>query len=306
MYDGNRGGEGLEFGRALVSVPIDRRAGELPRPDNAFQQFFADPADYVMLLNLTPMDQATAYADMRAAIEQHQDSAIFVFVHGYRVTFDDALLRTAQLAYDLGAPGAPVSFSWPANGRALDYNADEVDAEWAVAHMKDFLRDVKEDLGAKKVRIIAHSMGNRVLVGALERLRLEDVTLPIADHVVLTAPDIDAEVFSRDIFPVIRGTTDRMALYVSANDIALRASKLLAGGYPRLGDPSDGIVVLEGLETIDTSAVDDPSQWGHASFEALEVLTDLFMLLRNGLEPAARRLDDVVDSTGRVYWRLRR
>ena len=41
-----------------------------------------------------------------------QDQAL-VFVHGYNNRFDDALYRTAQIAYDLKYDGAPFLYSWP-------------------------------------------------------------------------------------------------------------------------------------------------------------------------------------------------
>jgi esterase/lipase superfamily enzyme len=37
----------------------------------------------------------------------------FVFVHGFNVSFENALRRTAQIAYDLNFDGAPFLFSWP-------------------------------------------------------------------------------------------------------------------------------------------------------------------------------------------------
>ena len=34
----------------------------------------------------------------------------FVFIHGFNVAFEDAVMRTAQIAYDLGFDGAPILY----------------------------------------------------------------------------------------------------------------------------------------------------------------------------------------------------
>src|SRR6266436_2600224 len=57
------------------------------------------------------------------------------------------------------------------------------------------------NIAAATIHLIAHSMGNRVLVAALHDIALQSqasdaaVRLPLFHHVVLTAPDIDADTF---------------------------------------------------------------------------------------------------------------
>ena len=45
---------------------------------------------------------------------------VFVFVHGFNVSFENALRRTAQIAYDLNFDGAPFLFSWPSGDGMLE------------------------------------------------------------------------------------------------------------------------------------------------------------------------------------------
>ena len=47
-----------------------------------------------------------------------------VFVHGYDTSFDNALYRTAQIAYDLRFDGAPFLYSWPSGGAVVSYPYD--------------------------------------------------------------------------------------------------------------------------------------------------------------------------------------
>ncbi len=37
-------------------------------------------------------------------------------MHGYNTSFDNALYRTAQIAYDLDFDGATFLYSWPSGG----------------------------------------------------------------------------------------------------------------------------------------------------------------------------------------------
>ena len=57
--------------------------------------------------------------------KNYKDHAL-VFVHGFNTTFDNALFRTAQIAYDLKFDGAPFVYSWPSQGQVgfQDYSYD--------------------------------------------------------------------------------------------------------------------------------------------------------------------------------------
>ena len=95
----------------------------------------------------------------------------------------------------------------------------------------------------------------------------------------------------------------RVTLYASSNDLALKASKEVHG-YARAGDSGDGLVVMRGLETIDASGVDE-SVLAHSYFvESGPVVEDILKLLRDGL-PAHQRPGLVPQDTavGR-FWRF--
>src|SRR5690606_3614266 len=96
-----------------------------------------------------------------------------IFIHGYNVTFRDAARRTAQIAYDLKFSGAPVMFSWPAQGDVEDYTIDENSAAWAESQVTQFLEATALASGARRMHIIAHSMGNRIVTKALERMVIQ-------------------------------------------------------------------------------------------------------------------------------------
>lgn len=203
----------------------------------------------------------------------------------------EAAKRTGQIAYDLNFHGPAILFSWPSDARIAAYPSDLNNADCAVPHLAAVLEMLIETTGATTLHLIAHSMGNRVLVNALAWLapRLAARPLSVFSEIFLTAPDIDAEVF-RDLAARIAGVGRRMTLYASQNDQALALSRDL-NGHPRAGDTRYGVVIVDGVETVDVSAVDS-SLVGHACYGSNgTVLADLFEAIR-GLQPMSRRVSE--------------
>lgn len=280
-FYGNGRGE-LAFGTCEVSIPARHETGELERPSIFRLELAENPLKHVVLLEVNPQTPDEFFEGCRKRVAQSARGEALVFVHGYNVTFEDAARRTAQLAYDLDVDGPAVFFSWPSQGGLLRYAVDETNVAWAVPDLKQFLLDVARKSGARSVHLIAHSMGNRALASALCNLSYEaHGGSKVFREVVLTAPDIDAEVFRREIAPAIVKTAERVTLYASGSDEALAVSKKLHG-YPRAGDAGDSVVVVPGIDTIDVSAVEE-GLLGHSYYgDNRAVLADLALLLHEG------------------------
>jgi esterase/lipase superfamily enzyme len=279
--------------------------GELESPSIWRLELREDPAKHVVLLNTTISAKEKFFADMAARVRQSPRSNAFLFVHGYNVAFEDAARRTAQITYDLGFEGAPVFYSWPSQGTTSAYTVDEQNIEWAQANLRSFLEDFFARSGAQNVYLIAHSMGNRALTRAVSSLLTDKPALRNRlREVILTAPDIDADVFKRDIAPALAATGRPVTLYASSEDLALVASKKVHG-YPRAGDSGQGLVVVPGIETIDATHV-DTSLLGHSYFaEARSVLSDMFYLIRNGQRADQRFGLRPVDAQVGRYWEFK-
>ena len=133
-----------------------------------------------------------------------------IFIHGYNVSFEDAARRTGQMAYDLGFDGAPVFYSWPSQGDVARYTVDENNIEWSTPHLQAFLTDFLQKTEAAKVYLIGHSMGNRGLARAVAGLIDSQPELAGASaEIILTAPDIDADVFQQEIAPRLTAARTR-------------------------------------------------------------------------------------------------
>lgn len=296
----------LSYGTCDVSIPRDHRMGELESPSIWKLEFREDPEKHVVVLEVAVEPKDRFFSDLAEKVRRSPANSAFLFVHGYNVTFEDAARRTAQISYDLGFEGAPVFYSWPSQGAVGAYTVDEQNIEWAQANLKNFLKDFFSRSDAQSVYLIAHSMGNRALAGAAAAFLAENPDLrPRLKEIILTAPDIDAGVFKRDIAPALTASACPVTLYASSEDLALVASKKVHG-YPRAGDSGEGLVVVPGIETIDATGI-DTSLLGHAYFaETRAVLSDIFSLIRNG-QRADQRFGLVrVNAEAGRYWAFKK
>jgi esterase/lipase superfamily enzyme len=299
-YEAERGE--LSLGVLEVSIPLDHRLGTLEAPSIWRLEFRSTPGRHVMLRAIEPLDQATFFDVLRERVLGSPEKNAFVFIHGYNVSFRDAARRTGQIAYDLKFAGAPILYSWPARGSFEQYPRDGNNAEWTEPDLERFLLDVAEWSGAEALHVIAHSMGNRALVGALARIapKIAAEDGPLVDEVLLTAPDIDADVF-KNLVAEMKKATERITLYASRNDNALKVSKVF-NGLPRAGDATGGVVIVNGIDTIDASAV-DTSLIGHSYFgDNRSVLSDMFTLLESRNPPSKRFGLQPARFDGKQYW----
>lgn len=130
----------VSFGVAQVSIPDDHKMGKLEKPTFWKLQFRADPAKHVVLLDVEVFDEDAFAGRARKALAAAGRNEALVFVHGYNVDFDDALIRAAQVAYDLHFNGLTLAYSWPSEGDVKKYTIDEANIIWTRPHFKEFLR----------------------------------------------------------------------------------------------------------------------------------------------------------------------
>jgi esterase/lipase superfamily enzyme len=132
-------------------------------------------------------------------------------------------------------------------------------------------------------------MGSRGLTSALRELQRElRSEQALFNQIILAAPDIDAEIFRRDLAPALITSAARVTLYASSNDQALVASRQVHG-HARAGDSGAGLTVLPGIETIDVSTL-DTSLLGHSYYGSSNpILLDIRQLIEFALPAAQRR-----------------
>lgn len=301
-FGGGRGD--MQYGVAKVSIPKDHEVGGLESPSIWRFEFTEDPEKHVVLLSLQTAAMQPFFADLSARVRNSTRKSAFLFVHGYNVTFEDAARRTGQISYDLAFDGAPVFYSWPSQGKEVAYTVDEDNVRWAEANLKKFLADFASKSDAQEIFLIAHSMGNRALLGAYVSLMRENPQLKARfKEIILAAPDVDADVFKRDIAPAMVAAASPITLYASSGDIPLKASKKVHANH-RLGDAGSDLVILPGIESIDASNV-ETSFLGHSYFaDEASIISDMLSLFTEGLRADQRDgLTERTTENGK-YWEI--
>jgi esterase/lipase superfamily enzyme len=314
-FGSERGGK-LEIGMARVTIPkIARAAGTIARPRQVTLLHVSlysekeDPAKHftVGMLSPLPRDEFVRESDAQLAKAVRYKDQVFIFVHGFNTSFDDALYRTAQLAYDMEFDGVPYLFSWPSMASATEYLYDRDSADGSQKYFIEFLDLVAKKTKAKRVHIIAHSMGTRPLIAAIANAARQKNSSKI-DQLILAAPDIDSAIFrqiAENMKRASRGTT----LFASKNDRALQVSKKLAGNAPRAGDVLyEGPLTVPGIYSIDVSEASTQAllSFNHSDYaERSHLLVDMGLIMKDGVNPPDLRFPiykKLEGPTG-AYWR---
>ncbi len=296
----------LHLGVSEVSLPKNRKPGELPAP-SIFKLEFSENADrHVTIQRIDRMSPDEFFSGIDGVLHRDDSESALVFIHGYNVAFDDAMRRTAQISADVKFEGASILYSWPSQGQTLSYATDESNVAWSITHLETFLLDLRQRTGVKKVHLVAHSMGNRALVGALERLALRfPDKQPMFGQVVMAAPDVDTDEFVKRYVSSVSNCATRATLYASSGDRALLASMKLHG-YRRLGLTSSPQPTFAGIDVVDVSPI-DTSILGHSYYGSHPLmLQELRELIYSGTGPVDRQwLVTAQGSHSPPLWRFR-
>jgi esterase/lipase superfamily enzyme len=151
------------------------------------------------------------------------------------------------------------------------------------------LRLLRDDYKIEKINVLAHSMGNLIVLDALANEERTQNPLRISE-LILAAPDVDSDYF-RQTAPIVRKITSGMTLYCSAYDKAMITSRGIAKAA-RAGDvPAGGPIVMPGIETIDVSALGNEFLGiNHDVFASTRsVMNDIKGILNSGLRPPDSR-----------------
>lgn len=276
----------VTHGRCRVFVPEDRAVGSLGR--GLFGRIFKGD-NRVKLQGIDILAERQFWSSLanEVAALSASDQQGLIFLHGYNTKFEDAARRTAQLKVDLAHKGPAGFFSWPSLGYGAGYAGDEAAIEGSESAIRDFLVDFAKRSGASAVHIIAHSMGNRGLLRAMDAIANAAASAaPVRfGQVFLAAPDVDAQLF-RNLAAAYGRLSIRATLYVTNNDEAIGLSRRLHR-FARVG-LTPPVAVVPGIDTIDASHV-NLGLLGHSyAAEMRPVLSDIHRLIQGDTAPDQR------------------
>ncbi|MGA9848223.1 MAG: alpha/beta hydrolase, partial [Roseiarcus sp.] len=287
MFGGARG-RGLDFADVVVSVPPDsaRKAGEVQWPSSPP----GDPERDFVTLRADRLDLAEAKANFNARVSHTPGRKVLIFVHGYNTRFEEAVYKFAQIVHDAHVDVAPVLFTWPSGGSLVDYVYDRDSAMYSRDAFESVLQALVDDKNVGSISILAHSMGNYLAVEALRQMAIRDRGLPSKIHdVMLASPDIDVDVFRRQIAQIdVKPRTTQFTLFVSRDDKALGISSFLARDSTRLGaldpttEPYSSMLEKAQVNVIDLTGVASNDSANHSKFATSEVVAAIGDRLAQG------------------------
>ncbi|MGZ3788082.1 MAG: alpha/beta hydrolase [Bacteriovorax sp.] len=276
----------FRLGVCRVNVPRNHSTGDLSFTKDQRESSH----DYFKLLGQKELSLTTFIELLKKA-----KRSPLLFVHGFNVKHEQAVLRASQIAYDLKYQGPVILFSWPAgSGDSFfddklikkTYELNYKNAQGSVATFKLFVSKLIENKITPN--IIVHSMGHQVVLPALFELgkekpeMAEKSEMPLGE-IILNAPDFESDLFIKNI-EIIKNVSRRVTLYCSYKDKAMFASETV-NSTKRLGACS----YMEGIDTINVSLLDNTTfGLGHGYYASRPILTDVFQVLL-GIE-ADRRL----------------
>ena len=310
-FSGERADD-ITYGAASVQIPDSHRIGkiELPFKLSLFSltlyEEFLDPQRHFIIKSVDNL----SIQDWTRLISSSGKKSSLVFVHGFNTNYRDAVYRAGQIFWDLQYQGIPVLFSWPSRGTVPDYIYDRDSALDARDAFIQVLRGLRA-AGASRIDILAHSMGNLVVLDSLASHRHDDNPLGIAE-ILMAAPDVAQDSYRR-IAAKVRAAVSGMTLYASSVDRALAASKLIAGNIARAGDvPEGGPVLVDGIDAIDVTAIgEELFDLGHSPYATkVSILNDIAILINDGKRPPSIRLPVEISGmpSGQLlpsWWRLK-
>jgi len=287
IFGGQRG-RGYGFADIAVSIPPDsaRTAGEVQWPRTPP----GDPAHDFVTLRADRLSLAEAKARFDARVARTPGHKVLVFVHGYNTRFGEAVYRLAQIVHDSGVDVAPVLFTWPSGGNLTDYVYDRDSAMYSRDALEVLLTALTKNPKVGSISILAHSMGNYLTVETLRQMSIRDHGLPakIRD-VMLAAPDIDVDVFRRQIAEIDASKhSTQFILFVSRDDKALSISSFLARDSTRLGaldptqEPYSSMLEKAQVHVVDLTGMASQDSINHSKFASSEVVSAIGARLAAG------------------------
>lgn len=295
----------LTYGICYVSIPSKHEIGEIERPWMNLK-ILEKESKHITFKNLDIEDKDKFIAKFNNDLNSSTDKSTLIFIHGFNISFVNAAMRTAQISYDLKFKGIRSFYSWPSSGKSNAYMRDEEVIKLSESKLKEYLQEIFLSSQAENIYLIGHSMGTRALSQVVGELIQESpVFKRKLREIILTAPDINAEIFKNIIVPKFLAHQKTITLYASTDDKALKASNKIHG-FSRAGESGNNIVITKGVETIDATGM-DTGFLKHSYFgESENVLQDIHNLIVKD-KRADKRIDLLkVKSKVGDYWSFKK
>ncbi len=307
-----------DFELRLVSIDEFTRMPPTPTPYELIDGKVFEDREIVAARDAAAT-RMKAEVKRRLALTPRKD--VYLYVHGYNNTFEDAAFALAELWHFFGREGLPIVYTWPAGHSGIfGYTYDRESSEFTVFHLKQVIRWLSEQPEIENIHLIAHSRGTDVATAAFRELVIwargaglnprEQFKIK---NFVIAASDLDVQVVSQRIAAeYLALAVDQATLYTSPDDKAIGIAEVLfASPRGRVGPLSIDELNEEEIARMKANAgrvsvvnfEGESTGYGHNYFRTNPaVSSDLVLMIRYGLKPGetGRPLENI----GLNFWRL--
>ncbi len=324
-------GYALRVGSARIELGLDdsvtweeaRRVSLLKNRSIEYPLRVADIEEFgplaTTLLPLFPDSELPAEPGRRLAeavnakLAASRTRDIFIYVHGYKVEFENPLLVASELWHFLGYDGAFIAYSWPSTPKRLAYVSDLEDALLSARNLRKLIAFLAENTEAERIHVLGYSAGTRLVARMLADFGMYTYLIDPAKvrdglrigRVILVGSDVDRDIFGGYLLDGALRVPETVIVYQSEGDRALSMSRLVfgrnrVGQFFAADDPTRErfLAANPTLQLINvTEAPGALSGNGHSYFRNSPwVSSDVLMALLYGGEPAERGLVQKEDS----------
>lgn len=261
-----------------------------------------EPVNPAVLSHNEVQEHDDFIGDLQSAIESADDDSILIYIHGFNVSFEQAAIRSAQIAYDIGFSGTSVFYSWPAQSSSPAYIADIESARNSQRYFHGFMNDIISQTSSSKIYVVAQGLGARLSSRAMKdvfdvdpafRSRLEEI--------ILIAPDIESQEFDSVLAPALGSVDSPVTVYVQAQDPALASTDTFRSAA-LVGENAKVVANEQLVETINVKSADTGLS-AHAGYrDTNSIIADLWSLISFGTRAEQRNLLNMKITEAGTYW----
>ncbi len=265
------------------------------------------------LLDATDRFAEAINAQLAASKKKH----VYIYVHGYKVVYENPVLVSAELWHFLGYDGAFIAYAWPSTPSKFAYIKDSDTSAGYARNLRLLLEFVADNTDVEEIHVIGYSNGTRLVARAMEQLALIH-TGETADeiwkqlrlrNVILVGSDLDRGVFGSYLADGLLNVSKHVSIYMSRHDKALGFSQFLTrrerlgqlwGGKGGEIHPLARQALIDYRDQISFINVSDAEGSdtgnGHGYFRSSPwASSDVLMTMYYGLTPSQRGLVEQED-----------
>ncbi len=199
-------------------------------------------------------DATDRFADaINAQLARSKRKHVYIYVHGYRVVFENPLLVSTELWHFLGYDGVFVAYAWPSTPSRWAYIKDTDTSEGYARNLRLLIETIAKNTDVEQIDILAYSNGTRLVTRAMDQLALtrqhqtaeENYEELRIRNVILLGSDLDPGVFGAYVADGLLDVSRHITIYLSEFDKAL--------GYPQFLTRRQRLGQLWGSGTSDIS-----------------------------------------------------